>query len=219
MANKRIKQSDTNIWGFNPREMGLDMQKQYLKKIVQRANKRMQRLEKSNLYSYAYQRAERDLSFLNRTRFSYRQKTPEDIINEIYRVEAFLAHESSLVQNVRKLQTRAFETLAVRINSTNGIDIRGLNLNRNDFYRFLNSQQFKDMSGRYGSDWVIEDMARALDTDPQSTIKDVIKEYNDFMKEDLPLEAVDMKRRGAISGYQEYREKSAAREPVKYRDR
>lgn len=217
MARRKNDINEDDYFGFNPRELSLEMQKQYLKKIVMRANKRMQRLANADVYSYAYYRAERELARVGRTRFSYNVKNPADVINEIYLVEAFLSHDSSYVRNVRELQQKAFNTLALKLRKQGGVRLDEIKLNRNQFYKFLNSQQFKDMANKYGSDWIIEDMARALENDTR-TLNDVIEEYKQFMKEDLPLEAVSLKRNGAIKDYEEYRKQRADREQPKYRD-
>lgn len=217
MRNRGLSDNNNDYFGFNPRELSLEQQRQYLRTLVQRANKRMQRLAKADIYSYAYNRAERELARVGRTRFSYKIKSPAGIINEIYLAEAFLAHESSFVRNVRGLQDRAFKTLTSRLKHQSGIRLDEIKLNRNAFYKFLNSQQFKDMANKYGSDWVIEDMARALE-DEKVSLDDVIAEYQEFMKEDLPLDAVEKKRIGAVQNYDEYRKLYESREKPKYRD-
>lgn len=205
---KRKTQSELNdIFGFNPREMTLDQKKQYLKRIAERANKRITRLNTSGIYSYALQRAQSELAREGRKRFSYkRPKTEHQIIREIYMIESFLSLESSLVSNVKKIQDKAYNTLAKNLEKK-GVHVKDIKLNRNDFYRFLNSQEFKDLADKYGSGWVVEDITRTMDSNKKITLDQIIKDYEEFMKEDLPFEAVELKHKGAISNYDQYRKK------------
>lgn len=202
-----------NIW-FNPHEMSIDMQKQYLKTIVNRANKRMQRLHNAGLYSYAYTRARRELEKKGRTRFSYRITEPGQILDEIFLVEAFLAHESSLTKQVKKMQYVAFQSLNSKLKFNGFPQIPQSQMQ--DLYQFFNSQQFRDMADEYGSDYVIEDISAALE-DNKISLADVIKQYEDFMQEKLPLEALQQLRKGAIKNYGEYRKKRKQRRQPRYR--
>lgn len=205
---KRKTQSELNdVFGFNPREMTMDQKQQYLRKVVERANKRITRLNKSGIYSYALNRAQAELAREGRKRFSYkRPKTEHQIIREIYMVESFLSLESSLVSNVKKIQDKAFNTLSRKLESK-GVNVKDIKLNKNDFYRFLNSQEFKDIAEKYGSDWVVEDITRTMESNKKITLDQIIKDYEEFMKEDLPFEAVELKHKGAISDYDQYRKK------------
>lgn len=202
---KRIAKSETeDAFGFNPRELTSDQKRAYLKRITERANKRLYRIEKSGRYSYAAAEALRRLERSGRKRFSYHQKTDSEVLNEIYSIEAFLNSKTSLVSNIKKIQMKAFDTLKQNL-TRQGIDMEGVPFDTASFYNFLGTQQFKDLAAQYGSDWVVEDIARAV-TEDKLSMQQVIKEYKEFMKTDLPLDAVEMKRKGAIESYEQYAE-------------
>lgn len=135
-----------DVWGFNPRELGEEQQRQYLSNIVQRANKRMYRLEKSGKFSYALQRAQKELSSKGRKHFTTRGLSSKEVMDEIMLVEAFLAHKSSLVSELKKIQKRAFITLKEKMKREYGSDFEGVDIEKESFYKFLNTRAFEDLA-------------------------------------------------------------------------
>lgn len=201
---RKVKIDYEKVFSINPYEMSIGDLKKNLEKKVRRANERMRAIEKAGNYSYAYQAAMRELDRQGRRRFSYAGNNREDLVKKLYQVEAFLSHETSKIRELRRIQERAYETLAEKARKRTGIDLRELNLNRNDFYRFLNSTEGKDFIKEYGSKQVIDDIATAL-TDKTLKLEKVIDQYREFMGTHLPLEAVEYKRKGKIGTYDQYR--------------
>lgn len=204
MATRKTKIDYEKVFSINPYEMSISDLKKNLERKVRRANERMRQIEKVGIYSYAYQASMRELDRQGRRRFSYAGTEREDLVRKLYQVEAFLSHETSRVKELRKIQERSYETLSAKVQKRTDIDLRELNLNRNDFFRFLNSQEGKDFIKEYGSAQVIDDIATALQ-DRKLKLEDVIEQYKEFMGTHLPLEAVEYKRRGRIGTYDEYR--------------
>ena len=204
MSRKKQKLDyNDNYYGFNPRELSLDQKQQYLRKIVERANKRITRINQSGRYSHAYAITRKELERQGRKRFSYkRPKTEHEINREIVMVESFLNMETSLVSNVKRIQQKAYLSLKAKLARKGYANFE---INQNDFYRFMSSQEFKDMAADYGSNWVVEDIAKAVEGNRKITIDELVEQYKEFMREELPIEAVHMKRSGAISSYDEYR--------------
>lgn len=201
---RRLKLNYDKIFSVNPYEISIRDLKKNLEVKVRRANQRMREIERAGNYSYAYNVAMRELDREGRRRFSYAGKEREELIKRLYQVEAFLSHETSKVRNLRKIQERAFESLSREVEKRTDIDITELNLNRNDFYKFLNSREGKDLIGEYGSQQVIDDIARAM-KDRTIKLEDVLKDYKEFMGTHLPLEAVSYRRERRIGSYDEYR--------------
>lgn len=201
---RKLRLNYDNVFAINPYEISIRDLKKNLELKVRRANQRMREIEKAGNYSYAYQAAMRELDRQGRRRFSYAGKEREELIKKLYLVEAFLSHETSKVRELRKIQERAYETLSEKVKERTKIDLKKLNLNRNDFYRFLNSKEGKDLLNEYGSTQVIDDIANALQ-DKKIKLEDVIEQYKEFMGTHLPIEAVEYKRKGKIGTYDQYR--------------
>lgn len=203
---RRYNEEPRDIFDYNKYDMSLDQKKQYLRKIVERANKRITRINKAGVYSHALKLAQLELRRVNRKRFSYKSpKTEFAIDREIAMTESFLNMESSYVKNIKLIQDKAFTKLINKLQKK-GYD-QLAKVNRNDFYRFLSSQEFKDMSNRYGSGWVVEDIAMHVESNKKLDIDELMDTYADFMEQELPLEALQEMRSGSIANYAQYREK------------
>lgn len=203
--NTRKTKIDYNkVFSVNPYEISTPDLKKMVERKVRIANKRLLRIERSGYYSYAYNRAMKELQAVGRRRFSYAGKEHGELIKKLYQVEAFLEHQTSTVTQIKKLQERAYDKIANAVKSRTGIDMKQLNLNRNEFYAFLNSKEGKDMVGDYGSEQIQDDIAMAL-KDRSLKLSDVLEQYKEFMGTHLPLEAVQYRREGKVGSYDEYR--------------
>lgn len=222
MAKKKLRQAIKKQIGFkivNPYDLDPAAMHKYLYRLARMANNRLYRLEKAQRQdeSYAYKEAMQELKRQNRRRYSYAANDVKGMIREIQRIESFIGKQSSTLTGLRELQSSAFQKLRLKYMKTTGLDITATGIKQKDFYRFLNSQTGKDLVHEYGSDDVIEDIIKTMFYYKQAryTFDDLIEEYGRFLAEEhMPLEAVELKRRGVIGSYGEYRDLRAKRKGI-----
>lgn len=204
MAKRRKIENywDDDVFGANPYTLPVSQQRQYLKTIAQRANKRMYRLEGANKEntSYAYRMAKKELNRLNRKRFSYKVKD-KDIIKEILLAQAFLTSGSSTITELNEIHAKAWNTLKLRLKG-NGLNLEEIGISRDDFYNFLNRKEWKQLAEKYGSEYILEDFVEALTVYNESP-EDVLKEYSDIMSLDVIPDAARLRRQGVIKDLSE----------------
>lgn len=197
MARKKKQVVNTDVFGFNIKDFGEEQQREYLKRIAARANKRLQRIRYADIYSYAAERARKDLAVRGRKTFSSAKTlSPDQVLDEIMLIEAFLSHQTSLVSNVKKIRAKAFDKLSNRMKELYGTDISVIE-DKTKFYRFLNSQEFKDIAKMVPSDQIIDDIAESM-RDDKLTLEQIIDSYKEFSGKTRSLKEVKKARRNMI---------------------
>lgn len=134
--------------------MDVDQKRQVIEHLAKVANERLRKLEKTNLTQYAYQRARRlvstDKELVEKPRFltNVKDLSDTDVNKQLLKLEDFLQRPSSTVSGARKALERAVQTLKKDRITESGDYARGLELitaNRNDFFDFLTSLEYKQM--------------------------------------------------------------------------
>lgn len=194
----------------NPYDLEPTAMHKYLYRLARMANSRLYRLEKAgrSQESYAYKKAMQELTRQGKRRFSYAETDVKGMIKQIQKIESFLGMESSSLTGLREIQSTSYQKLRIKYMERTGLDITATGINQKDFYRFINSQVGKDLIHEYGSDDVFEDMITTMFRYKQQkyTFDDLIADYGKFLaEENMPFEAVELKRRGVIGSYEEYR--------------
>lgn len=195
----------------NPYDLDPTAMHKYLRRIVRLANNRLLRLEKAKKVdnSWAYKKAMQELEGQNRRRFSYAATRVKDMVAEIQRVESFISQQTSTLGGISQVQKSAYGKLRLTMLERTGIDMQSVGLNIKDFYDFINSRAGKDLIAEYTSDVVFDDMIRAMFRyryERRYTFDDLIQEYSEFQKtKDISFEALELKRRGVIGSYEEYK--------------
>lgn len=207
MASKKSLEFNT----INPYDMGVSMMHEYLRRIARKANDRLLRLEKRKKTdeSWAYKKVMQELRAKNRRRFSYAATNEKEMLKEIQMIESFLSQQTSTLGGIAQLQKTAYGKLRMKMLDRTGVDMQEIGIDVKDFYSFINSRAGKDLIDEYGSDAVFDDMIRAMfryRSEKKYTFTNLLDEYKEFQKQrDISFEALELKRRGAIGSYEQYR--------------
>lgn len=152
-------------------------------KLSHRANERIRALERKGLagYSKAYKIAALELGD-DKPRFSegkaYKTENLLDI--QLANLTEFLESNTSSLKGARKskaAEEKRIQTFAIMY----GIEVT--EENKDQFFDFLNSARFTNLSQRYDSNQIIENIADELEEG--YSMKDILKSYGEW-KEKVP---------------------------------
>lgn len=163
------------------RKLQGDQLKQAVKELSVVANKRLERLEKTGLTQYAYKRLAK-LQDKEKPHF-VKKISDENITATLNQLEDFLNRPTSTVTGARKAHSRAVSELKKDRITDEGIFIRGLELdytNQNDFFDFLKSEEYKNMSKLIASEDLQEFFLDVHGEIPLETLKTLFNDFQNF---------------------------------------
>lgn len=143
--------------GLHLSELNLESQKSLLRTFAKRANQRLVRLEKAGLDKYAYSNAMAYLLDTGKRRFSESigtigKMTGFQLKTELSTVMEFLGAKTSTVSGFKEILKSNARRLADK----------GINIDNEDFFEFLRSDEYKSAKRKLGSEQVMENVDQAL---------------------------------------------------------
>ena len=165
-----------------------EQQQQEYYTLAKRANQRFRDIErKSHLKSGAIDKA-RDFLKTNYDRTTFKQSTKLsgfELTENLKALEKFYTSKTATakgIQALEKQRVKAFEIKGYKIKD------------KDKFYQFLSSQQFKTLSKYADSEQVIQDFNRAIDDG--FSLDEIMKGYDEFLNSDMTFEQVEERRNG-----------------------
>lgn len=155
--------------------------KQAVENLTDVANKRLTRLEKTGLTQYAYKRLAK-LQDKEKPRF-VKTVSYENLTATLNQLEDFLNRPTSTVTGARKAHVRAVSELKKDRVTDEGIFMRGLEIdyeNQNDFFDFLKSEEYKNMSKLIASEDLQEFFLDVHGEIPTETLKTLFNDFQNF---------------------------------------
>lgn len=160
---------------------------QAVEQVAKTANRRLQALEKTGLTQYAYQSVEKARKGGKKAkRFSTKLsgKTKKDIAKELNALEDFLNRPTSTVTGAKKAHEKAVKKLKedrfVGMSGVRGLDIN--ESNRESFFNFISSQEYKDMERLVASEDLQEFF---IDVQDQISEKALTQLFRDFQNAEI----------------------------------
>ena len=164
--------------------------------LAKRANQRLVRLERAYSditgESYAsYGASEYAYNYLasqGRKRFSENKNYSDDfnlLRKEILEIQKFLGSKSSLVSGQREIEQKRIKTF-----ESKGIRFSG----NKEFYDFLNSKDFADLSKSFDSDKIIELYDQSREHTDNDQVISIISSAIDKMREKQSYNLKDLKK-------------------------
>lgn len=154
---------------------------QVRRQLAKAANQRMRRLEKEvspitgNTYSFgAYDIAQEYLATKDKTRFSEAlglDRDLYDIIREITVLQGFLTSKSSTVRGQRAIEQKRVQTFVSK-------GIPESVAASKEFYEFLSSSTFTNLSKAFSSETLVEEFDRLAEEG--ATGEDIMKGFQEF---------------------------------------
>ena len=143
--------------GIHLSDLNVESQKSLLRTFAKRANQRLVRLEKAGLNQYAYSNAMAYLLDSGKRRFSesigtigkmtdFQRKT------ELSAIMEFLGAKTSTVGGFKAILKSNAKRLADK----------GIDIDNDDFFEFLKSDEYKSAKSKLGSEQVMENVDQAL---------------------------------------------------------
>ena len=183
MANPRKKANlttDYNIIKDMTREEKVDLSK----RLAKRANVRLSALEQKNLDNdtWAYGKANRYLKGQDRTRFFEGKKfdSERELNRQLQELTYFLNAKSSTVRGIKQMEKERYNTFS-----------KNHNLGKKhmeDYYTFLQSEQFGLLRRTLDSESIFDDLALALQQGVD--IETLEKQYAEYTNSNLTFEKV-----------------------------
>ena len=158
-----------------------DQLRQAVEGLVDVANKRLTRLEKTGMTQYAYKRLAK-LQDKERPRFA-KKISEENLTATLNQLEDFLNRPTSTVTGARKAHARAVSELKKDRMTEEGVFMRGLEIdyeNQNDFFDFLKSEEYKNMSKLIASEDLQEFFLDVHGEIPLETLKTLFNDFQNF---------------------------------------
>lgn len=158
-----------------------DQLRQAVEGLADVANKRLTRLEKTGMTQYAYKRLAK-LQNKERPRFAKRI-SEENLTATLNQLEDFLNRPTSTVTGARKAHARAVSELKHDRMTGEGVFMRGLEIdyeNQNDFFDFLKSEEYKNMSKLIASEDLQEFFLDVYGEIPLETLKTLFNDFQNF---------------------------------------
>lgn len=158
-----------------------DQLKQAVEGLSDVANKRLTRLENTGLTQYAYKRLGK-LQDKEKPRF-LKKISDENLTATLNQLEDFLNRPTSTVTGARKAHARAVSALKKDRVTDEGVFMRGLELdytNQNDFFDFLKSEEYKNMSKLISSEDLQEFFLDVSGDIPLETLKTLFNDFQNF---------------------------------------
>ena len=143
--------------GIDLLDLNIESQKSLLRRFAKRANQRLVRLEKAGLNQYAYSNAMAYLRDSGKRRFSESIGTIGKMTNfqrktELSAIMEFLGAKTSTVSGFKEILKSNARRLADK----------GINIDNEDFFAFLRSDEYKSAKRKLGSEQVMENVDQAL---------------------------------------------------------
>lgn len=158
-----------------------DQLRQAVEGLADVANKRLTRLEKTGMTQYAYKRLAK-LQDKERPRFA-KSILEENLTATLNQLEDFLNRPTSTVTGARKAHARAVSELKKDRMTEEGVFMRGLEIdyeNQNDFFDFLKSEEYKNMSKLIASEDLQEFFLDVHGEIPLETLKTLFNDFQNF---------------------------------------
>lgn len=158
-----------------------DQLKQAVAGLSEVANKRLTRLENTGLTQYAYKRVAK-LQDKEKPRFP-KKISDENLTATLNQLEDFLNRPTSTVTGARKAHARVVSALKKDRRTDEGVFMRGLELdytNQNDFFDFLKSEEYKNMSKLISSEDLQEFFIDVNGEIPLETLKTLFNDFQNF---------------------------------------
>lgn len=158
-----------------------DQLRQAVEGLADVANKRLTRLEKTGMTQYAYKRLAK-LQDKERPRFA-KSILEENLTATLNQLEDFLNRPTSTVTGARKAHARAVSELKKDRMTEEGLFMRGLEIdyeNQNDFFDFLKSEEYKNMSKLIASEDLQEFFLDVHGEIPLETLKTLFNDFQNF---------------------------------------
>ena len=158
-----------------------DQLRQAVEGLADVANKRLTRLEKTGMTQYAYKRLAK-LQDKERPRFA-KSISEENLTATLNQLEDFLNRPTSTVTGARKAHARAVSELKKDRMTEEGVFMRGLEIdyeNQNDFFDFLKSEEYKNMSKLIASEDLQEFFLDVHGEIPLETLKTLFNDFQNF---------------------------------------
>lgn len=160
---------------------------QAVTQVAKTANKRLEALEKSAMTQYAYQSVEKARKGGTKAkRFCTKLsgKSKKEISKELNALEDFLNRPTSTVTGARKAHEKAVKRLKedriIGVTGVRGLDIN--ETNRESFFNFISSQEYKDMERLVASEDLQEFF---IDVQDQISEKALTQLFRDFQNSEI----------------------------------
>lgn len=179
MAKKKFLQRK-KIKETNPFSSTKQLSKE-LSKYAKIANERLNKLEKSGVTYYAYEKAKNYLSAKNQVRFkTYIPKMDrEQLERELTAIKYFLSYKTSTIRGLNEVEKRRLQTFRDK-----EINNRKLSVdNPAMFYLFLSSAEFRELKRYATSEEIIEDFDRQYGAG--ISYDTIMNGYREFMNSEV----------------------------------
>lgn len=192
---------------------------QAVTQVAKTANRRLEALEKRGLTQYAYQSVEKVRKGSSKAkRFSTKLtgKSKKEIAKELNALEDFFNRPTSTVTGAKKAHEKAVKRLKEdRIVGVSGV--RGLEINetnRESFFNFISSQEYKDMERLVASEDLQEFF---IDVQDQISEKALTQLFRDFQNADIGWNEIysEIERLQDLQFDYEHNKKSMSKEDLK----
>lgn len=169
------------------KSMNEEQQQQIYYTLAKRANQRFRDIEKkSKLSSGAVHKAKKFLdNNYGRTTFKQSKNlTGIELKENLKALETFFKSKTATAKGIRLIEKEHINTFKKK-----GIYIK----DKEKFFQFLSSQQFKTLSKYADSDQIIEDFTNAFDEG--FSIDEIMQGYEEFLNNELTFEQVEERRK------------------------
>lgn len=175
--NKIVQVSDARI-----KSGTIDNATSELRRLSKVANQRLKTLEKSDNKKFAYKNAMEWLNEKGRTRFytGRKYKNTMEMREQLKVLTDFLNAKTSTLTGIKSIKNTRIETFEKKL----GMAIKS----EKDFFDFLSSSQFKNMSRYADSDQIVEDFVSAMHDN--FTVDEIRRAYIEFENSNLTFEQV-----------------------------
>lgn len=161
-----------------------------LRRLTKIANSRIERLEKEQARTNReIHSLEKVKGMLNgKTRFYTGTKyTKKQAIETLHKLEKFLNYRTSTITGLHNLDDEKIQYFE----EITGVKIKS----RKDFWDFLSSEQFKNMSKYADSNQIVEDFVQAMDEG--FSLDEIAKTYNEFENTNITFDQVaEIRKKG-----------------------
>ena len=161
-----------------------------LRRLTKIANSRIERLEKeqarTNREIHSLEKVKGMLNGKNRF-YTGTKYTKKQAIETLHKLEKFLNYRTSTITGLHNLDDEKIQYFE----EMTGIKIKS----RKDFWDFLSSSQFKNMSKYADSNQIVEDFVQAMDEG--FSLDEIAKTYNEFENTNITFDQVaEIRKKG-----------------------
>lgn len=170
------------------------------RRMAIKANARIRTLEKKGVQHYAIAGAKQYTGDSGKFYTGRKFATQKELQLHIQELEKFLNAKSSTIKGLTEINDRRIEVLQTKYNLQNK--------DKAKFTEFLQSAQFKDMRGKYTSDFIFDNTARALEQG--TTLEQIMSDYNTYIQQDLTPDQIQQKMKTEKWQYDEAQRRAEA---------